>query len=202
MRRHNRRLFRVTRSVLRDADAAQDAVQETYLRAFTQARQLPAHRQIRRVDHARGAQRSADDAPARARRHDFARRSRRRSAVSRKRRRPATRPPRINSWKRRMRARCSNTPSMRCRKTSAWFRAARGRRARRARNRRVPGHQCRHGPHAPVPRAAPAARSSCRAGCRARARRSSISARSVATASWPTCSRACRANYGGNAQPQ
>ena len=35
MRRHNRRLFRVTRSVLRDADAAQDAVQETYLRAFT-----------------------------------------------------------------------------------------------------------------------------------------------------------------------
>ncbi len=35
MRRHNRRLFRVTRSVLRDTDAAQDAVQETYLRAFT-----------------------------------------------------------------------------------------------------------------------------------------------------------------------
>src|SRR6185503_8521052 len=35
MRRHNRRLFRVTRSVLRDADSAQDAVQETYLRAFT-----------------------------------------------------------------------------------------------------------------------------------------------------------------------
>jgi RNA polymerase sigma-70 factor (ECF subfamily) len=35
MRRHNRRLFRVARAVLRDADAAQDAVQETYLRAFT-----------------------------------------------------------------------------------------------------------------------------------------------------------------------
>jgi RNA polymerase sigma-70 factor, ECF subfamily len=35
MRRHNRRLFRVTRSVLRDGDTAQDAVQETYLRAFT-----------------------------------------------------------------------------------------------------------------------------------------------------------------------
>jgi len=35
MRRHNRRLFRVTRSVLRDGDLAQDAVQETYLRAFT-----------------------------------------------------------------------------------------------------------------------------------------------------------------------
>jgi RNA polymerase sigma-70 factor (ECF subfamily) len=35
MRRHNRRLFRVTRAVLRSADAAQDAVQETYLRAFT-----------------------------------------------------------------------------------------------------------------------------------------------------------------------
>jgi len=35
MRRHNRRLFRVTRSVLRDSDSAQDAVQETYLRVFT-----------------------------------------------------------------------------------------------------------------------------------------------------------------------
>ncbi len=35
MRRHNRRLFRVARSVLRDESAAEDAVQETYLRAFT-----------------------------------------------------------------------------------------------------------------------------------------------------------------------
>lgn len=35
MRRHNRRLFRVARSVLRDADAAEDAVQEAYIRAFT-----------------------------------------------------------------------------------------------------------------------------------------------------------------------
>jgi RNA polymerase sigma-70 factor, ECF subfamily len=35
MRRHNRRLFRVTRSVLRDGDAAEDAMQETYLRAYT-----------------------------------------------------------------------------------------------------------------------------------------------------------------------
>jgi RNA polymerase sigma-70 factor (ECF subfamily) len=35
MRRHNRRLFRITRSVLRDGDTAQDAVQETYLRVFT-----------------------------------------------------------------------------------------------------------------------------------------------------------------------
>jgi RNA polymerase sigma-70 factor (ECF subfamily) len=35
MRRHNRRLFRVARSVLRDASAAEDAVQEAYLRAFT-----------------------------------------------------------------------------------------------------------------------------------------------------------------------
>jgi RNA polymerase sigma-70 factor (ECF subfamily) len=35
MRRHNRRLFRVTRSVLRDSDAAEDAVQETYLRVYT-----------------------------------------------------------------------------------------------------------------------------------------------------------------------
>jgi len=35
MRRHNRRLFRVARAVLRDHDAAEDAVQEAYLRAFT-----------------------------------------------------------------------------------------------------------------------------------------------------------------------
>jgi len=35
MRRHNRRLFRVARSVLRDVEAAEDAVQEAYLRAFT-----------------------------------------------------------------------------------------------------------------------------------------------------------------------
>ena len=35
MRRHNRRLFRVARGVLRDSDAAEDAVQETYLRVFT-----------------------------------------------------------------------------------------------------------------------------------------------------------------------
>jgi RNA polymerase sigma-70 factor (ECF subfamily) len=35
MRRHNRRLFRVARGVLSDNSAAEDAVQETYLRAFT-----------------------------------------------------------------------------------------------------------------------------------------------------------------------
>jgi len=35
MRRHNRRLFRVTRSILRDVSAAEDAVQEAYIRAFT-----------------------------------------------------------------------------------------------------------------------------------------------------------------------
>lgn len=35
MRRHNRRLFRVTRTILKDPDLAQDAVQEAYLRAFT-----------------------------------------------------------------------------------------------------------------------------------------------------------------------
>ena len=34
MRRHNRRLFRVARSILRDADAAEDAVQEAYIRAY------------------------------------------------------------------------------------------------------------------------------------------------------------------------
>ena len=34
MRRHNRRLFRLARSVLRNAAEAEDVVQETYLRAF------------------------------------------------------------------------------------------------------------------------------------------------------------------------
>lgn len=35
MRRHNRRLFRVARTILKDPDVAEDAVQEAYLRAFT-----------------------------------------------------------------------------------------------------------------------------------------------------------------------
>lgn len=35
MRRYNRRLFRITRSILRDGDAAQDAMQEAYVRAYT-----------------------------------------------------------------------------------------------------------------------------------------------------------------------
>jgi RNA polymerase sigma-70 factor (ECF subfamily) len=34
MQRHNRRLYRITRSVLRDSSEAEDAVQETYLAAF------------------------------------------------------------------------------------------------------------------------------------------------------------------------
>lgn len=34
MRRYNRRLFRIARSILRDAAAAEDAVQEAHLRAF------------------------------------------------------------------------------------------------------------------------------------------------------------------------
>jgi RNA polymerase sigma-70 factor (ECF subfamily) len=35
MRRYNRRLFRIARSILRDDDAAEDAVQEAHIRAFT-----------------------------------------------------------------------------------------------------------------------------------------------------------------------
>src|SRR5215207_6963801 len=35
MRRHNRRLFRVARSILRDDSEAEDMVQEAYVRAFT-----------------------------------------------------------------------------------------------------------------------------------------------------------------------
>src|SRR5215207_2693510 len=35
MRRHNRRLFRVARSILRDDSEAEDMVQEAYVRAFS-----------------------------------------------------------------------------------------------------------------------------------------------------------------------
>ncbi|HYG91901.1 MAG TPA: RNA polymerase sigma factor [Azospirillum sp.] len=35
MRRHNRRLFRIARSILKDEGEAEEAVQEAYLRAFT-----------------------------------------------------------------------------------------------------------------------------------------------------------------------
>jgi RNA polymerase sigma-70 factor (ECF subfamily) len=35
MRRYNRRLFRITRSILSDGDDAQDAMQEAYVRSFT-----------------------------------------------------------------------------------------------------------------------------------------------------------------------
>ena len=34
MQRHNRRLYRVARAILRDESEAEDVVQETYLRAF------------------------------------------------------------------------------------------------------------------------------------------------------------------------
>ena len=34
MRRHNQRLYRLARSILRDPDDAQDAVQEAYVRAY------------------------------------------------------------------------------------------------------------------------------------------------------------------------
>jgi RNA polymerase sigma-70 factor, ECF subfamily len=40
VRRYNQRLFRVTRAILRDDDAAEDAVQETYLRAFAKLDQF------------------------------------------------------------------------------------------------------------------------------------------------------------------
>jgi RNA polymerase sigma-70 factor (ECF subfamily) len=35
MRRYNRRLFRIARSILKDDDVAEDAVQETYIQAFS-----------------------------------------------------------------------------------------------------------------------------------------------------------------------
>jgi RNA polymerase sigma-70 factor, ECF subfamily len=40
VRRHNQRLFRATRAILRDDDAAQDAMQEAYLRAFAKLDQF------------------------------------------------------------------------------------------------------------------------------------------------------------------
>src|SRR5690242_14659160 len=35
VQQHNRRLFRIARSILRDDDDAEDAVQEAYVKAFT-----------------------------------------------------------------------------------------------------------------------------------------------------------------------
>jgi RNA polymerase sigma-70 factor, ECF subfamily len=40
MRRHNRRLYRIAYSILRDADEAEDAVQDAYIRAFRSLDQL------------------------------------------------------------------------------------------------------------------------------------------------------------------
>jgi RNA polymerase sigma-70 factor (ECF subfamily) len=40
MRRHNQRLFRVARSVLRESGGAEDVVQETYLRAYRSLRRF------------------------------------------------------------------------------------------------------------------------------------------------------------------
>ena len=104
--------------------------------------------------------------------------------VSRKRPRPATRQPRISSSKRRMHARCSSTPSMRCRRTSAWCsccawsKDSTCARPRSASSSTPP--PCARGCSA---RSASCA-ASCRGGCRARARRSSTSAPSAAIASW------------------
>lgn len=40
MRRHNQRLFRVTRAIVRDDDEAEDAMQEAYVQAFTKLHQF------------------------------------------------------------------------------------------------------------------------------------------------------------------
>jgi RNA polymerase sigma-70 factor (ECF subfamily) len=42
MRRHNQRLYRVARSVVKDEDEAEDVVQQAYLNAFTHLRQFEA----------------------------------------------------------------------------------------------------------------------------------------------------------------
>ena len=165
------------------------------------ARQLPAHRALRRLADARGAQRGADDAPARAQRHGIARRDRRRGAVG-------------------GRDRASETP------TAEQFVEAAHARALLEHAidalpenfrmvfvlRVVEGLDVREtaeclGSTGPRCARACSARSgscapTCRAVCRARARRSSISARIDATASWSACSRGCRANYVGNAQSE
>ncbi len=119
MRRHNRRLFRVTRGVLRDSDDAQDAVQEAYLRAFTRLEtyqptgKFPAWLTRIALNEALMMRRrtpagtvSLDEVGE--------------ESWSSKRPPPRMRRQPISSWKPRMRARCSNMPSTRCRKISAW----------------------------------------------------------------------------------
>src|ERR1700754_3923987 len=40
MRRHNQRLFRVTRAIVRDDDEAEDVMQDAYVQAFTKLNQF------------------------------------------------------------------------------------------------------------------------------------------------------------------
>jgi RNA polymerase sigma-70 factor, ECF subfamily len=47
IRRHDRYLYRVARSVVRDDDEAEDVVQQTYLRAFTKIEEFRGHANLR-----------------------------------------------------------------------------------------------------------------------------------------------------------
>ena len=65
MRRHNGRLFRVARAILKDDADAEDALQDAYLDAYRHIERLPRRRAARHLAHAHRRQPGAD-APAQA----------------------------------------------------------------------------------------------------------------------------------------
>ena len=64
VRRYNQRLFRAARAILRDDDAAEDVMQEAYLRAFTKLDQFAGEAQVLDVAHEDRCVRRAGEAAA------------------------------------------------------------------------------------------------------------------------------------------
>ena len=188
MRRHNRRLFRVARTVLRDVDAAEDAVQEAYLRAFTK---LSTYKPTGHFSAwmTRVALNEALMMRRRERADTVSIDEVGEELVSQE--DPAANDAQTadSSSRRRTRARCSNTPSTRCRKISAWCSCCGSSKdsmcakPRNAWSSMLPpcARDCsvRNGSCA----------ANCRDGCRARVRRSSISEPTAAISSSNACCR-------------
>ena len=59
MRRHNRRVYRAARAILRRDDEAEDVMQEAYVRAYEHLAEFPRGRDVLHLDHAHRGARSA-----------------------------------------------------------------------------------------------------------------------------------------------
>ncbi len=66
MQRHNRRLYRVARSVMHDDSEAEDVVQEAYVLAFTNLTKFRAESSLGYLAHTHNAQRGAGSPAAAA----------------------------------------------------------------------------------------------------------------------------------------